>query len=195
MIENNFKKMVANLCKDGEQITKSLDNKKSHSWHMATGISGECNEFLECANYFDETGIFDQENAIEELGDIYFYLVGLVNAHENLVIKHNPINNITGTETVLKIAININIAGGAILDAIKKHCIYEKEIDITLVQKNIDALITAMYKAYYVIGISHDEVLQANTYKLIGGERPRYSTGSYTNKQAQDRADKITEQG
>jgi len=195
MIEQEFRRIVTNLCKDGEQISSSLNSNKSHLWHMATGISGECTEFLECANYFDDTGIFDQENAVEELGDIYFYLVGLVNGNKNLAIKHNPLNTVTGTDTIVKIAMQITIAGGGILDAIKKHCIYEKEIDIALVQKNIDNLIAEMYKAYYVMGVSHAEVLATNTYKLIGGDNARYATGAYSNKQAQERADKIVEQG
>lgn len=191
MIEQEFRKIVTNLCKDGEQISSSLNGNKSHLWHMATGISGECTELLECADYFDDTGMFDQENAIEELGDIYFYSVGLVNGNENLTIKHNLLNNTTGTDNITKIATQIAIAGGGILDAIKKHCIYEKEIDIALVQKHIDNLMVEMYKAYYVMGVSHAEVLAANTYKLIGGENARYATGEYSNEQAQDRADKM----
>ena len=162
---------------------------------MATGISGECAEFLECANYFDDTGIFDQENAVEELGDIYFYLVGLVNGNENLSINHNPLNTITGTENITKIASQIAIAGGGILDAVKKHCVYEKKIDTDLVQANIDKLISAMYKAYYIMGISHQEVIAENTYKLVGADNARYSTGSYSNEQAQNRSDKVNQQG
>ena len=195
MLEHKFREMVRRLSKDGYEISTSIDGIKAHTWHMATGISGECSELLECACTFESTGLFDMENATEELGDIYFYLTGLVNVHVDLKIKHNPFNEFSGSEGILSVFSKIAIAGGGILDAVKKHCIYEKDMDYKVMQANIDMLILAMYKAYYIMGISHKEVVDANIHKLIGGDNARYATGTYSNEQAQDRADKMVEQG
>lgn len=74
-----FKEMVAGLKKDGQQIIDSLTPEKADLLHMAVGISGEAGELLDCIKkHVIYNKPLDRENAIEELGDIMFYLEGLM---------------------------------------------------------------------------------------------------------------------
>lgn len=75
----NFKDMVAGLKKDGQQIIDSLTPEKADILHMAVGISGEAGEFLDCIKkYVIYNKPLDRENAVEELGDLMFYMEGIM---------------------------------------------------------------------------------------------------------------------
>ena len=70
--------MVATLAKPGETIRRELTAHDAHRLHMAVGISGEAGELLDSIKkavvYRKQ---YDQENVIEELGDLEFYMEGL----------------------------------------------------------------------------------------------------------------------
>jgi NTP pyrophosphatase (non-canonical NTP hydrolase) len=70
--------LVASLCKDGQEIKKSLSPMDCHLWHMASKLCSEAGELMDCVG---KAVIYrkpiDLENAIEELGDIEFYLEGI----------------------------------------------------------------------------------------------------------------------
>lgn len=74
----DYSEMVAALAKPGEKIAEELTANDAHLIHMAIGISGEAGELLDAikkrAIYRKE---LDRQNAIEELGDIEFYLEGI----------------------------------------------------------------------------------------------------------------------
>lgn len=109
--------LVRALCKPGQAIIAELSAIKAHALHMAVGISGEAGELLDIVK---KTAIYgkpiDLQHAIEELGDLEFYMEGLRQA----------------------------------------------------------------------LGISREEVLECNIAKLS----QRYASGSYSNEQAIQRADK-----
>jgi NTP pyrophosphatase (non-canonical NTP hydrolase) len=75
IIENQFRAMVRRLVKPGHEVLLSLTPKKADLWHAATGIATESGELLDSVKkvviYNQE---LDRQNAIEELGDIEFYL-------------------------------------------------------------------------------------------------------------------------
>ena len=112
-----FKQLAADLSKPGDEIAALITAQEAHLWHMATGVSGEAGELLDAVK---KSVVYkkplDRENVVEELGDLRFYMAGLMNA-----------------------------------------------LDIT-----------------------EDELLIANNKKL----GKRYASGSYSNSQAQERADK-----
>ena len=70
--------MVAELAKGGDRVLEGLDAHKAHLIHMVMGISGETGELLDAVKkhviYGNELDVI---HAIEELGDIEFYLEGL----------------------------------------------------------------------------------------------------------------------
>ena len=115
----SFAQLAADLAKPGSQIALDLAQNPAacHLLHMAVGVSGEAGELLDAVK---KAVIYqkplDRENVIEELGDLRFYMAGLMNA----------------------------------------------------------------------LNISEAELLYANNAKLA----KRYAAGSYSNEQAQERADK-----
>lgn len=74
---------------------------------------------------------------------------------------------------------------GELLDAIKKHVIYNKDLDITNVIEEMGDIEFYMRQLRQRLGISRDECLEFNVVKL----RKRYGE-KYTDAAAQERADK-----
>lgn len=74
-----FETMVATLAKDGDEILLDMSPEQMHQVHMVLGISGEAGELLDAIK---KNAIYqkplDYENVLEEIGDIMFYLEGLM---------------------------------------------------------------------------------------------------------------------
>lgn len=77
---------------------------------------------------------------------------------------------------------------GELLDAVKKAAIYNKPIDITNIKEELGDLEFYMEGLRQILGISRQEVLEANITKL----RIRYGQ-KYSDKAAQERVDKADE--
>jgi len=75
---------------------------------------------------------------------------------------------------------------GELLDAIKKTVIYGKMIDMDHVIEELGDIEFYLEGLRQGLGLNRDEILQANIDKL----QKRYSSGSYSDKEAKDRADK-----
>lgn len=90
---------------------------------------------------------------------------------------------------LLHMAVGISGEAGELLDAVKKHAIYQKSLDVTNVVEELGDLEFFMEGLRAALGISRDEVLAKNIYKLSA----RYLSGIYSNEQAQQRADKHDE--
>lgn len=91
--EINYSDMVKALAKDGDEILKSLTKEKIHLWHMITGVSGEAGELTDgLKKHIIYNKPLDRENIVEELGDLRFYMEGIMNelniTHEE-IIAHN----------------------------------------------------------------------------------------------------------
>ena len=78
---------------------------------------------------------------------------------------------------------------GEVEDVIKKHVIYQKPLDVENVKEELGDLLFYMSNLMQSVGLSFEEVLQHNVDKLS----VRYSSGKYSNAQAQERADKVSE--
>jgi len=74
---------------------------------------------------------------------------------------------------------------GELLDAIKKHCIYNKPLDVENVIEELGDLEFYLEQLRQILNISREDTLTANVLKL----RKRYPSG-YTDKHAQQRLDK-----
>jgi len=73
-----YDEFVAALIKSGSDLLESLSPQKCNAWHMATGVSGEAGELLDAIKKHVIYGKpLDRGNAIEELGDLEFYMEGL----------------------------------------------------------------------------------------------------------------------
>lgn len=94
----------------------------------------------------------------------------------------------TGDELRLVHAtMGINGESGELLDAVKKHVFYRKPLDVVNVKEEIGDIMWYCAIALDCVGSSFSEVMEMNKEKLS----KRYSSGSFSEKQAQDRADKV----
>ncbi|NQZ74608.1 MAG: nucleoside triphosphate pyrophosphohydrolase family protein [Ekhidna sp.] len=91
---------------------------------------------------------------------------------------------------ILHMAVGISGESGELLDAIKKCCIYQKPLDRVNVIEELGDLEFYMEGLRTGLGITREETIKANINKL----GKRYSSGTYSNEQAQARADKEGEE-
>ena len=90
---------------------------------------------------------------------------------------------------LLHMAVGVSGEAGELLDAIKKHTIYQKPLDVENVKEEAGDILFYLSNILQSVGLSFEEVLQHNIDKLS----VRYSSGKYSNEQAQQRADKVVE--
>ena len=172
--------MVAALVKPGSDIIDTLDPAKAHLLHMAVGVAGESAELLAAFN----GEYIDHENALEELGDLEFYLEGVrqgagIARHETLVVCQE--GTIYDSPDI-----GIAIEGGNLLDTIKKVVIYNKPVDRMSIVLALGAVEFYMEEVRRSLGFSREQTLEANIEKL----GKRYVGLKYSDKAAQLRADK-----
>jgi len=87
---------------------------------------------------------------------------------------------------LLHMAVGVNGEAGELLDAVKKHVIYQKALDVDNVVEELGDLEFYMQGLRDNLGISREEVIQHNVDKLS----VRYGKGTYSNVQAIKREDK-----
>lgn len=87
---------------------------------------------------------------------------------------------------ILHMAVGIAGEAGELLDAIKKNVIYNKQIDLINVIEELGDLEFYMEGLRQGLNIDRDHTIYKNKEKLS----VRYMSGKYSDKQAQDRADK-----
>jgi len=91
---------------------------------------------------------------------------------------------------ILHMAVGIAGEAGELLDAIKKHVIYNKPLDLVNVIEELGDLEFYMEGLRQLVNITRELTLDNNINKLLTGEKARYGKGEYSDEQAQDRADK-----
>ena len=88
---------------------------------------------------------------------------------------------------LLHMAVGVSGEAGELLDAIKKHAVYTKPIDRENVIEELGDIEFYMAGLRQGLGITREETLKHNIDKL----GKRYKGHNYSNKQAQQRADKV----
>ena len=88
---------------------------------------------------------------------------------------------------LLHMGVGVSTEANELLDAMKKHTIYQNPLDVENVKEELGDLLFYMSNLMQSVGLSFEEILQHNIDKLS----VRYSKGSYSNAQAQERADKV----
>lgn len=100
---------------------------------------------------------------------------------------HEIAQQMTGNQAhLLHMAVGVAGEAGELLDAVKKHVIYKKQLDITNVIEELGDLEFYMQGIRNAIGVDREDVLHANFAKL--GQR--YHDKVYTDREAVARADK-----
>ena len=93
-----------------------------------------------------------------------------------------------GTANLLHMAVGVSGEAGELLDAVKRHVIYGKPIDRENVVEELGDLGFYLEGVRAQCGITRSETLTANKMKLLG---KRYASGTYSDEQAINRADKV----
>jgi NTP pyrophosphatase (non-canonical NTP hydrolase) len=75
---------------------------------------------------------------------------------------------------------------GELFDAIKKHAVYDKDLDLVNVIEELGDIEFYLEGLRQLLEITRDETVKANIKKLT----KRYPDGRYSNKHAKERADK-----
>lgn len=182
-----FEGMVNQLAKDGELIKEQLTPESAHLWHMATGLSTEAGEVLSCMEYFGSDR-FDRVNAVEEFGDVEFYLEGLRQGL-NIVYKLPHEREYSPLRPAKCLARTLAIVASDVLDSIKKVVIYQKPVEDTKIFPQLWELNVVLARLYHMTEITREEVIEANIAKL----GVRYKCHNYSDNAAQVRADKVGE--
>jgi len=167
-MREDYAKLVSELKKPGLLICEEMTPFKADLLHMAIGIMGEVVEYQRSTSY---------ENSLEELGDIYFFLEGvrqIVKVPDDQYSDIDPVSLIHDS--------------AELLDLVKKVCMYNKPLTSVLpgITKQIATIDKILHDCIASHGLTESQVIEANMAKL----QKRYASGSYSNKQAIERADK-----
>jgi NTP pyrophosphatase (non-canonical NTP hydrolase) len=87
---------------------------------------------------------------------------------------------------LLHMAVGVSGEAGELLDAIKKHCVYQKQINIDNVIEEAGDILFYLTGLLNDLNISLEDCIKANMNKLS----KRYPNGTYSNAAAIARADK-----
>jgi NTP pyrophosphatase (non-canonical NTP hydrolase) len=90
---------------------------------------------------------------------------------------------------LLHMAVGVSGEAGELLDAVKKHCVYQKQIDIDNIKEEAGDILFYLTGLLNELDMSLEDCIIANREKLS----KRYASGSYSNEQAIARADKAEE--
>lgn len=181
--------LVKALVKPPADIMVSLSQFTTDLWHGATGVAGETGELLEA---FLDVNIdeIDRINLREEMGDIYFYVEQLVQRTQMILDWDNIYLHARNAEITpdraLYYAAKAAVYGSQVLDTVKKASIYNKALDHGMLNQVLSNMLVHVVTLGYMFGIDHTEALAANIQKLS----KRYASLSYSDKAAQERADK-----
>lgn len=198
--------MVADLTKPAAAIIADLTETRANVLHAMLGINDELLEIYEALE--DK----DMDNLLEELGDCVFYAemlgmtIGVTLEDVKYELENFTIPDATKYPTIRK------LAGEAITFA-KRIGVYCKEYDNTdlkgfyvrvhMLLKEIGTMFTDKIRDSFenLYGETLDDahvrginafrlVKEANMQKLLKGDTARYKSGSYSDEQANARADK-----
>jgi len=90
---------------------------------------------------------------------------------------------------LLHMAVGVSGEAGELLDAVKKHCVYQKQINLENVIEEAGDILFYLTGLLNELDVSLEDCIIANREKLSR----RYANGSYSNEQAIARADKAEE--
>jgi len=112
----------------------------------------------------------------------------LVKSGDDIIASLTP-----ARANLMHMAIGVSGESGELLDAIKKHVIYEKPLDRENVIEELGDIEFYLEGLRQQLDINRLHTLRTNTDKLLTAKNARYSSGTFSNEQAQARADKANE--
>ena len=190
--------MVKALAKEGEAIISDMTPLSAHLLHMALGVAGEAAEITEHLFAVAVHNLpFDRVHFVKELGDMEFFLEGLVQRQsvapidEWAVLPEDPAfkdlpEDTYGMEMMNATTALLQIHSGRLLDHVKKFALYCQDLNLLEYSRAIYWVRRDLGVIRDANKITHDECLEENMKKLAA----RYGK-TFSNKAAQVRADEI----
>lgn len=190
----NYTKFCARIFKPGSDMDTSHGTMEL--LHAAVGISSEVSELMEpiVDFYTSEDEELDVPNILEEAGDIIFYSTMLMyklrvslDVPLNRKVDFVPIDTAQPLRLqLLDASHEMSIQAGLILDLVKKHWAYGKELPVGDVILHTAHLLQTLDAVLASLNYIIPEVIAHNTTKL----KLRYPDNTYTDSHAQQRLDK-----
>ena len=143
-------------------------------------------EVLECFLNLLHTQQADHDHVKEEIGDCLFYITGI----RNQVDLGEPIQIVPQDVEPYQAFALIVAHGCTVLDIVKKHVIYDKELNVDALNLSVCWLETWLSVLATHTGTSLIDIAEENMDKLMRGPNARYAEGTYSDKAAQERRDK-----
>jgi hypothetical protein len=171
-----YSEFVASRVKPGQDIVDTMSASKANTMHMLMGLAGESLELYKAIT------ASDVKNIREELGDFGFFLEGLGQELGFLPFATPAIVMLYDLEVLIDCA-------DTLLDLAKRVGIYNKELDREELFETLTIVRSICRHTMASWQLTWPEIEQGNMAKLT----KRYSSGKYSDKQAQERADKATE--
>lgn len=110
------------------------------------------------------------------------FVQSIVKPGHDILVQLTPLQ-----ASMLHMAVGISGEAGELLDAVKKHAIYQKELDFANVKEEAGDILFYLTGLLNDVGITLNECIEANREKLS----KRYPNKCYSNADAIKRADKL----
>jgi NTP pyrophosphatase (non-canonical NTP hydrolase) len=110
------------------------------------------------------------------------FVQSIVKPGHDILVQLTPLQ-----ASVLHMAVGVSGEAGELLDAVKKHAVYQKQLDIDNVREEAGDILFYLTGLLNELGLTLNECIEANVEKLS----KRYPEKRYTNEAAIARADKL----
>jgi NTP pyrophosphatase (non-canonical NTP hydrolase) len=110
------------------------------------------------------------------------FVQSIVKPGHDILVQLTPLQ-----ASVLHMAVGVSGEAGELLDAIKKHAVYQKQLDFDNVREEAGDILFYLTGLLNELGLTLNECIEANVEKLS----KRYPEKRYTNEAAIARADKL----
>jgi NTP pyrophosphatase (non-canonical NTP hydrolase) len=110
------------------------------------------------------------------------FVQSIVKPGHDILVQLTPLQ-----ASILHMAVGVSGEAGELLDAIKKHAVYQKQLDFDNVREEAGDILFYLTGLLNELGLTLNECIEANVEKLS----KRYPEKRYTNEAAIARADKL----
>lgn len=110
------------------------------------------------------------------------FVQSIVKPGHDILVQLTPLQ-----ASILHMAVGVSGEAGELLDAVKKHAVYQKQLDFDNVREEAGDILFYLTGLLNELGLTINECMEANVEKLS----KRYPEKRYTNEAAIARADKL----
>ena len=110
------------------------------------------------------------------------FVQSIVKPGHDILVQLTPLQ-----ASILHMAVGVSGEAGELLDTVKKHCVYQKQLDINNVIEEAGDILFYLTGMLNELGLTINDCMEANVEKLS----KRYPEKRYTNAAAIARADKL----